>query len=50
LFDFVSPNDLFGQVLDAKYEGARDLDSLELLQNPHHQPDEPRKSLFDPNN
>ncbi len=50
LFDFVSPNDLFGQVLDAKYEGARDLDSLELLQNPHHQPDWPRKSLFNPNN
>ena len=50
LFDFVSPNDLFGQVLDAKFEGERDLDSLELLQNPHHQPDEPRKSLFNPNN
>ena len=50
LFDFVSPNDLFGQVLDAKFEGERDLDSLELLQHPHHQPDEPRKSLFNPNN
>ena len=23
LFDFISPNDLFGQVLDAKYDGAR---------------------------
>ena len=50
LFDFVSPNDLFGQVLDAKFEGERDLDSLELLQHPHHQPAEPRKSLFNPNN
>ena len=49
LFDFISPNDLFGQVLDAKYDGARDLDSLALLQNPHHKPAEPRKRLFNPN-
>lgn len=49
LFDFISPNDLFGQVLDAKYDGARDLDSLVLLQNPHHKPAEPQKRLFNPN-
>ena len=49
LFDFISPNDLFGQVLDAKYDGAKDLDSLALLQNPHHKPAEPRKRLFNPN-
>ena len=36
LFDFVSPNDLFGQVLDAKFDGERDLNSLELLQHPDY--------------
>ena len=48
LFDYASPNDLFGQVLDAKFAGNRDSESLTLLQNPNHKPAEPQKRLCNP--
>lgn len=35
LFDYVSPNDIFGQVLDRMYMGSRDLESLTLIRKAH---------------
>lgn len=31
LFDAISPNDVFGRVLDQFYDGVRDKKTLELL-------------------
>lgn len=37
LFDYVSPDDIFGQVLDRMYMGSRDLNSLSLIRKAQQQ-------------